>query len=481
MAKQASREIRIKSAKIAIGADESISQVARRLGVDPKQLQRWVRKFKADGEAGFVGRGRHKTSNDYQELASNMGFEWVGTELGYANQNTQWRCSKGHTWQAPYSRIAQKHGCPVCRYSQQGRTQSLSDEQYHELAEERGFAWIGPAVGKTAIRTSWQCISGHVWEARYSNVRKGSGCPYCAGLAKKTPDDYLDLARVRGFIWLGPIVNSSNTKTRWQCSVGHSWWSTFQKLQRGSGCPHCASKVPLTKSNYASLAESRGFIWLGPEVANKDQRTNWQCQEGHTWATSYGSIRGGSGCPFCAGKAPRTESDYRSIAHEQGIVWLGPMVSNVNLRTYWRCENGHEFQRNFNNMMYSTGCPECLDFINGVRVSKNQRTIADMLDGELNKKEGSYYIDIYVERKRCRIAIEYDSWFWHAGNQDYDDKRDKDLIAEGYKVLRIRSNKQLPSQKQIDSAIRELVSTADRKEIVLPDWGVGRIRRDIGA
>ncbi len=70
---------------------------------------------------------------------------------------------------------------------------------YYNLAAERGFEWLGPAVNTTRIKTWWQCERGHRWAARYSNIQQGSGCPACAGKARRTAEDYRILAAKRGF------------------------------------------------------------------------------------------------------------------------------------------------------------------------------------------------------------------------------------------------------------------------------------------
>ena len=42
------------------------------------------------------------------------------------------------------------------------------DEDYHALATERGFHWLGPEVHTAHDKTSWRCEEGHQWEAAYS-------------------------------------------------------------------------------------------------------------------------------------------------------------------------------------------------------------------------------------------------------------------------------------------------------------------------
>lgn len=63
-----------------------------------------------------------------------------------------------------------------------GRRRTPDD--YHALAKERGFVWLGPEVPNIRTKTGWQCEQGHRWQARYDDVRRVTGCPYCAGNAR---------------------------------------------------------------------------------------------------------------------------------------------------------------------------------------------------------------------------------------------------------------------------------------------------------
>lgn len=80
-----------------------------------------------------------------------------------------------------------------------------TEKDYHELAGSRGFKWLGEVMPEsTKSKTKWQCNIGHKWETMYDSIKsKGSGCPYCAGVVKKTKQDYFELAEVRCFEWVG--------------------------------------------------------------------------------------------------------------------------------------------------------------------------------------------------------------------------------------------------------------------------------------
>ncbi len=174
-------------------------------------------------------------------------------------------------------------------------------EDYHNLAKERGFIWLGLEEVRTRHKTKWQCQKGHIWYTNYGHIQQGKGCPYCSGLAPKSIDDYCNIAKERGITWLG--VNLPLTikrMTLWQCSKGHEWEARFNNIQQGKGCPYCAGVFPKTVNDYHILAKERSFIWLGPEVPTVLTKTRWQCSKGHRWEAVYSSIQQGTGCPACS-------------------------------------------------------------------------------------------------------------------------------------------------------------------------------------
>jgi hypothetical protein len=405
-----------------------------------------------------------KTPEDYQALAEDRGFRWLGPEVPNTATKTEWECVQGHRWKATYANIRQGTGCPFCAGSF-----PKTPADYQALAKERGFCWLGPEVPNTATKTEWECAQGHRWEATYGNIQQGKGCPFCAGAFPKRAAEYYALAEDRGFRWLGPQVSSVHALTSWECEEGHRWEATFTNVRRGTGCPFC----------YGNVAETRGFRWLGPEVPNTNTTTTWGCGEGHRWEATYGNILQGKGCPFCAGLAPKTPADYHTLAEQRGFRWLGPEVPNTTTKTTWMCEQGHQWETAYGNIQQGTGCPVCVDMVEGVQVSKIQRNLCEMLGGELNRPFGPFRIDIALEVDGVAIAVEYDSWFWHGGQEEHDAWRDREMIEAGWRVLRVRSNTQLPTGEQLDEAINCLLAGETQVEVVLDDWGIGSTKFDV--
>lgn len=173
--------------------------------------------------------------------------------------------------------------------------------------------WLGPEVKNNWTKTRWRCSSNHIWEASYDAVQRGSNCSYCTGAARKVSQDYSDLANERGFNWLGPYVEYVSVPCNWRCSKWHEWEARYNDIQQGKGCPQCANHIsrpeiqlreavqahhPDTQGNIRKLLKSKRFeldIYIPslkkaveydgwahihyPEAAFRDARKDRECVE----------------------------------------------------------------------------------------------------------------------------------------------------------------------------------------------------------
>lgn len=89
----------------------------------------------------------------------------------------------------------------------------------------------------------------------------------------------------------------------------------------------------------------------------------------------------------------------------------------------------------------------------------------------LNTPLSSLALDITLSKKDIKIDIEYDGGYWHQDSQK-DRKRDEFVKKQGYKVLRIKSRRKIPTIQQIAEAINYLSESNEHtfSQIILPDW-----------
>ena len=96
------------------------------------------------------------------------------------------------------------------------------------------------------------------------------------------------------------------------------------------------------------------------------------------------------------------------------------------------------------------------------------------MSGELNYREGRFAIDIALTYRDTKIAIEYDSWYFHAHKLESDKSRAKMLIERGWVVLSIKGNRLAPSKEQLFNVLDEMVDCNKKSaELILADWRKG--------
>lgn len=96
--------------------------------------------------------------------------------------------------------------------------------------------------------------------------------------------------------------------------------------------------------------------------------------------------------------------------------------------------------------------------------SSTQIIVSNMLKdiyGSENVKDNVPYegclLDMVLSYQGYKINVEYDGWYWHKYRQEQDKRRNYYLRCRGYKVLRIRSNNELPTKEQIIEGVDYLV------------------------
>jgi len=128
---------------------------------------------------------------------------------------------------------------------------------YENLARHRGFDWTGTLPKSTHKKTMWTCSRGHIWRACYHDINKGSSCPACSCKALKKAGNYHALAKQRMFKWIGEIPSNIHEPTTWECSSGHRWNARYNGIRQGKGCPHYASYVNGAKASAPQLRIAR--------------------------------------------------------------------------------------------------------------------------------------------------------------------------------------------------------------------------------
>lgn len=109
-----------------------------------------------------------------------------------------------------------------------------------------------------------------------------------------------------------------------------------------------SKNFPLTPANFSFGAAKK--VW-------------WKCAAGHEWESSINSRTNGNlGCPTCKGNLI---SLYPEIAkewnyHKNGNLNLPDMKFGSDLKVWWLCKNGHDYEQKINGRtLRNRGCPYC--------------------------------------------------------------------------------------------------------------------------
>lgn len=130
-----------------------------------------------------------------------------------------------------------------------------------------------------------------------------------------------------------------------------------------------------------SFAEAHPeLLWMwssantkGPEAVTykSSERAWWKCRSGHEFETQVGSIAGGHGCPYCAGKRPVVGVNDLATLHP-AIATQWDYASNGELRPEgvtagsgrkvgWVCDLGHQWRATVvGRTSRGSGCPYCV-------------------------------------------------------------------------------------------------------------------------
>lgn len=90
-------------------------------------------------------------------------------------------------------------------------------EDYHELAKERGMVFVGQVPTLTTTKTLWQCHHcGRAYDRSYKQMRQIPHCR-CQGEKAVSIDQYRLLAKALGIEWAGAQIPLTTTEsTQWK-------------------------------------------------------------------------------------------------------------------------------------------------------------------------------------------------------------------------------------------------------------------------
>ncbi len=361
----------------------------------------------------------------------------------------------------------------------------------HDLNDEALFRIIRRAAHKSVI---WRCpICGTVFEKQvcYMVGPYGPVCPTCEKTEKSnrdaerekyqsTPvssipellsawDDERDPSRVMVI----PDFSSGRYEDRvfhFICPNGHHpRIEPYTFLKRG--CPFCNSMAKTTPGKGYILDE-----W--PELAaewgmgngkytpdntrhNSERVIHWSCLVcGHEWSdTPRNRTRSYSACcPSCGKILGSLWWKHPEIAKEwdsKNKLQSCQVRKQIGFRPKWICsrDQNHKWSTNIINRINGSGCPYCEDLSKSrteiVFFDAAKKVFPTAQSGmTINGSSLSHpwTVDIFITTKGQKVIIEYDGAYWHNRKNIQDTNKSKELLSDGFWVIRLREDGLEPLQ-----------------------------------
>ena len=263
------------------------------------------------GDCGRFISGAKRRKKVENERILKMKKSGLNPLTEYPGTHKPWKskCTKCKKIVNPhFTSVAKGSGCIYCA----GRRVDESDvRKYFKSA---GYDPIGPYPG---AKRKWKAVHkpcASVVHPEYSKVKQGRGCPVCAGNQKVTEKNAIKLFTKNLLQPLEPFKNSQSPWKSKCLKCGKQVSPTYSKVKsRGHQCAYCAgSKVDAEDA--IAMMKKQGFT---PLVAYPGGNAPWKvkckkCQR--IVFPNYSSVKAGTGCKYCAGKAVHPTDAKKSLA-----------------------------------------------------------------------------------------------------------------------------------------------------------------------
>jgi len=240
------------------------------------------------------------TIQKMQQIATERGGKCLSDTYINAHAKLLWKCSEGHQWKTTPNKIQQGRWCPICGIKKRGIALRHNINDMHKLVKEKYGKCLSDTYINSQTKLLWECSEGHQWYAIPNNIKRGRWCPYCSGGLKLTIGEMQQIAKKRGGKCLSEKYTNNQTKLLWECSEEHQWKAIPNNIKRGSWCPKCSGSEKLTIDDMQNAAEERGGKCLSKKYKNARLKLFWECSEGHQWKATFDKISQGKWCPECS-------------------------------------------------------------------------------------------------------------------------------------------------------------------------------------
>ncbi len=304
-----------------------------------------------------------------------------------SHKKVWWKCQRcGQEWQAsPNNRISKKRDCPYCCHNPillkgVNDLETLYPELVREWNYERNDLLPSDVTGHSPKRVWWKCDKGHEWQTTVNHRANGSKCPYCSkGMQTSFPEQaiffyikkafpdaenkYKEIFGSRRFE-LDVFVPSMNLGIEYDGEAYH--YSERQRKRDLEKYLYCKSKfIQLIRVvENVNFSEENADYVIHRETSLEDAINDLLLYVGANLKANISKD----------GDAIR--NNYLSYLNENSLFIVNPSLceewnyeknsttpemylSGSNVKVWWKCKKGHEWEAQIYERNKGKGCPYC--------------------------------------------------------------------------------------------------------------------------
>ena len=211
----------------------------------------------------------------------------------------------GHEWDVLPTSLLAGTGCPECAKGKIAEKGRKSPEEYaRQFAEINPTLKLLSAYTGSANHVDVEClVCGYKWSAPAQHLLGDTGCPSCAGNVPYTQESFIEKVKSHNpNIQIDGKYRGNKKRIDVHCTVcGHKWSPTAGSLAVGQGCPKCAGILKKTNEQFLEeLAKVNTSVTPLEEYDGADKSIKVKCNKcGHVWSVAPYALLHGGGCPEC--------------------------------------------------------------------------------------------------------------------------------------------------------------------------------------
>lgn len=356
-----------------------------------------------DGCPYCYGRYVIKGKNDLMTLFPEVAKDW-----NYLKNNTMtpsdvtsksekkvwWICSKGHEWRATIAhRTNEGNGCPFCsgRYAIKGENDLATTNP--ELLKEWDYEKNGKlmpyeVLPKSEKKVWWKCDKGHEWKTQVCVRVMGCGCPKCSGVGTSLPEQgiayYLEpLCKIEQRTKIAGkeidvFLPDYNIGIEYDGIYFHKSSGEKRENEKNDILIKNGIKLIRIKESCSNIIKNEKVVYIFYNADVMGLNYEWALKQlfeiisSITGEDKYNSIK------------INVKQDMLDIRERLKLYYIDNSISvknpelitewnyekngklepemfspGANIKVWWKCTNGHEWQALICNRSKGIGCPYC--------------------------------------------------------------------------------------------------------------------------